>query len=124
MADTKHTPGKWTAHDRWVNQPGRPIYAGNKKKNIVAWVNYDRPDDPDWVEAKANAELIARAPALLDENTALWNKIEEHTKSKNKTLDRIDRARDYLMQVQSKDLTVEGVLEALGFTRDGLNQIE
>ena len=59
--ETKHTPGEW-AVSKTVND--FTIYAADTNKDVALVYNYSRsvPDE----EAKANANLIAAAPAMLE----------------------------------------------------------
>ena len=57
MAETKHTPGPWTADRQYIEKKMPP---GSNRKIIaeVYWHVYD--------EYEANARLIAAAPELLE----------------------------------------------------------
>ena len=49
-------------------------------------------------------------------------RMQEQRETISELAERLDKGRDYLMQVPADKITVEDALEAFGFGRDGLGE--
>jgi len=65
MRETKFTPGPWGAYEGLIDDEGVWIMSTHVEDAVVASIGMDLP------EAKANARLIAAAPALYEALEAL-----------------------------------------------------
>jgi len=65
-----------------------------------------------------------RMSSFESEIAALDKQVEEQESKEDQYRKRLNAGRDFLMTQDPKYLTIEDCLEAFGFTRDGLNEID
>lgn len=98
---TKHTPGPWA-----INSDEKDkiiVYAEHSHKRIALCSNYEKSDNalrkPKSIYAKeslSNAELIARAPELLEENESLKSKCQNLTEERDYFFKEVGRLKKEL----------------------------
>lgn len=98
MEETKHTPGPWKVYQNC--QPLHPTAFSikNDKGLLVAYLNIGMSD------VEANAELIAKAPELLEQVAALTAEVErlkeENERLKQELKDEIQYRKEQVAEVQ------------------------
>jgi len=104
MNETKHTPGNWVVmHEK--SQDQFSIYApdGERWEPRICKVQYNSGNGIDFETTKANAELIADAPRLAEENAKLKDeikRIEEYNESLNNIIN--SESSRYMQALQLK----------------------